>query len=105
MDYLPDFPSDRDVADVLERAALHLDVHGWRQGDDAAVEGDRCALLALYAVASTADAYTAREELGLFLDVDCIVEWNDEDGRTAAEVTGAMRACAASLRARELVAA
>lgn len=95
------------VADVLDRAADRIHALGLWQG--AGDTPGTCIVLALNYVTGQAgrrlmDAALESLTGHLHLTEDPalpaadLVEWNDVPGRTAAEVCGEMRACAAGLR-------
>ena len=98
------------VADVLDRAADIISRYGLRQGDssDSSEEAPACTVSAIGEAAGhhgglvEAGFVTFAGYLRLTHDPDrevaALVRWNDTAGRTAAEVCGAMRACAAGLR-------
>lgn len=94
----------RAAADILER-------DGWRQGDYGTISGCKCAYGALHYVASggaTTDepddydqlgrADSAAQALATHLGLDGgyprIPDWNDQQGRTSAEVIAALRSAA-----------
>lgn len=95
--YMPDLVADRDTNPVCVLAAINVacgqdpvtDLYG-ASVDDAAIRA--------------AAAFADHLGLGLLYSpidvVDQVGEtWNDEDGRTAEQVTTALRECAAGLRA------
>ena len=86
--------------EVLLDAADYIDRIGWCQHARRDDEGRVCAAEALMSVvvhdvATYAEAIT---RLSIFVTAGehsmAVLEWNDDEGRTASEVTGAMRACA-----------
>jgi hypothetical protein len=95
------------VADVLDRAADRIHSLGLWQGG---INRDgTCTVLALNHVAGTYGRLedAALDALTTHLRIDLtghscrasgLVAWNDTPGRTAAEVCGELRACAAGLR-------
>jgi hypothetical protein len=113
-------PNPAEIADVLDKAADHIDAVGWHQGrlyDDAQADAgtpvDRCRVCLLGAVyAALQDGnpragVTAPRELTLAIAAEDamenhldgpVIDWNDSRERTQAEVTAALRATAANLR-------
>lgn len=107
---LPEF------ADILDKAADHIDTVGWHQGrlyDDAYTPLTACPVCAMGAI-NTALFGTPKFPLDM-RRADCetyevadllrprignaeLAEWNDEEGRTQDEVTALMRETAAELR-------
>jgi hypothetical protein len=108
------------VADILDKAANHIDTVGWHQGElydryqaiESASECRVCMLgainVALHGdpkfpigrkIAGETDAHdvAAYIERRLAVDDD-MATWNDAEGRTQAEVTAALRETAAELR-------
>ena len=82
---------------VLLHAADLIDRVGWCQHTECDQSGRVCAAEALMSVAAHDVAAYAVAITRLSDSVASPVtvpEWNDAEGRTAAEVTGAMRACA-----------
>ncbi len=88
---------------VLLHAADLIDRIGWCQHTECDDEGRVCAAEALmrvaYATHDMANTYSfAMSRLSYFVTSGrhslAIIAWNDAEDRTAAEVTGAMRACA-----------
>jgi hypothetical protein len=87
---------------VLLDAADFIDRTGWCQNRLCDDQGRVCAAEALMSVAYAAhDVETcagAMARLSNFITSGkhslAVVKWNDDNGRTAAEVTRAMRACA-----------
>jgi hypothetical protein len=112
-------PSRLDVADVLDKAADHIDTHGWTQGrlyDGRQADGGtpiaecrsdlygalKTAVIGVprwggtpEQVALTDAAYQAVED---HLHTDNVHGWNDEPERVQADVTTALRATATNLR-------
>jgi hypothetical protein len=85
---------------LLEAADL-IDHIGWCQRILSDENGRVCAAEALMRVAYAYDVGTDAEvmsRLANFVSAEehsmAVVKWNDDESRTAAEVTGAMRACA-----------
>lgn len=111
--------ADIDIPAVLDRAADHIDRVGWHQGDlynpidwdeMAALDCRVCAIgainVALHGtplfsdVQGEAEANDIATKVEDFLGLgEELLGWNDEPGRTQAEVTGALRDTAAALRA------
>jgi hypothetical protein len=112
------FPTPAAQADVLDKAADHLDAHGWFQGSmydsKQLVEGTplgecrtdilgalKAAVLGEPRWAGSVDDLAvvdlALVALHQRLGMDAVA-WNDVDGRTVEEVIAAMRETAASLR-------
>lgn len=95
-------------ARILEAAALEIEVRGWNQHDYCTTGGAVCALGALCVVvfghANGQDLSAEEWELvdGAFgachPSADFLWEWNDEDGRTADEVTFLLRWRAQEIR-------
>jgi hypothetical protein len=106
-------------ADILRGAARYLQLHGWHQGDlyadtPAAITPPACALGAIGMAAFGGRISTAedgRDESDYRHATDALIDylyltgadvagtgslgdWNDEDGRTAAEVIAALNAAA-----------
>ena len=87
---------------VLLDAADFIDRNGWCQHTLHDDKGHVCAAEALRTVAYTAHdmgSYAgAMTRLSKFVTPGehsvAVVKWNDDDSRTATEVTGAMRVCA-----------
>ena len=87
---------------VLLDAADYIDRIGWCQHALRDDKGGVCAAEALTSVAYTvhdiATYAEATTRLSIFVTSGAhsmaVVEWNDDERRTAAEVTDAMRACA-----------
>ena len=114
-------PTPAEVADILDKAADHIDCVGWHQGylydEDAAETGERledcpvCAMGAINGAVYGVPRYPAKERdlsvLGMhaedalkrFLKVLHVPLWNDEANRKKAEVVAALRDTAAGLRA------
>jgi hypothetical protein len=97
-------PREKTPADVLRHAALVIEERGWTQGDFSSGEaGPYCAMGAI-AVALEGDpvptvlrnpAYSALTRyLGLGQNFGRAFTWNDDDGRTAEEVTSTLRSAA-----------
>jgi hypothetical protein len=93
------------VADVLDRAADTIHAAGLWQGDQNA--DGHCVVTAVRFIAgyrlteAAFQAFTAHLRLTLAErggHSGACITWNDTPGRTAAEVCGEMRACAAGLR-------
>lgn len=92
---VPEVPEVDEVGKVLLAAADYLDVHGWHQGGmGPRCGGPVCALGAIHNLDMPRETkMAAHKRLTRF--VRCTVwKWNDVPGRTAAEVTAAMRAAA-----------
>jgi hypothetical protein len=86
-------PRTKTVGDVLRHAARYIEEFGWYQG--AASNGlRRCVLGATYHVEPTGLGDDAMYALARTIGTPSIAAWNDEDGRTAAEVIAALRAAA-----------
>jgi hypothetical protein len=84
---------------VLLDAANYIDLVGWCQHTMRDDNGRVCAAEALMTVAQTGHDYAgAVTSLSNFVTSGehsmAVVKWNDDEGCTAAQVTGAMRACA-----------
>lgn len=97
-------------ADLLEKGADLLEVHGWGQGLYMDKEGRMCAVGALRRADSVAsnnganrtDAYYgARSALNRATEAasgHSVTEWNDVEGRTAGEVIDLLKHTAKDLR-------
>jgi hypothetical protein len=84
----------------LDRAATVVELRGWCQFHLSDEAGRVCAIGAYKIVVGGTpldDAY-GLVALGIYLGVRSIGDWNDERGRTARQVTAALRATAAALR-------
>lgn len=104
-----------EVADVLERAADAIEVHGLGKGTYQNKQGNLCAVGALR-YAATGETYTTRAALdprvtlatrilanrvdvfGSPLPSNRVFAWNDHKKRTAAEVVDAMKMASKDLR-------
>lgn len=86
------------VARTLLDAADYIDEHGWCQGVSKDILGHVCAWYAIYRNTSATECIGANERLIKYLKLyayhKAIPDWNDESGRTQAEVTAALRAAA-----------
>lgn len=113
-------PNPAQIADVLDKAAAHIDAVGWYQGrlyDDAQADAGTpldqcrvCLLGAMYAALQDGvprAGLIATRELTLAIAVEDALEdhldgpvitWNDDPNRTKDEVTAALRATATELR-------
>jgi hypothetical protein len=95
-------------AEIIDKAADHIDRHGWF-GCEGRAPGSYCIATAINAIERggnecVAFVAMARALGGKNVDgarVFDITRWNDAPGRTKAEATSAMRAVAATLRAQE----
>lgn len=113
------YPAPAEIADVLDKAADHIDAVGWMQGrlyDDAQADAgtpvDQCRVCligAMYAALqdgnprfgfiTTASQRAAAAEGALEDHLDGpVITWNDDPNRTKDEVTAALRTTAANLR-------
>ncbi|MFH8744937.1 hypothetical protein ACH4GG_27470 [Streptomyces albidoflavus] len=107
------------VADLLERAAAHIDRVGWTQGDwheetpglqpkDSPACADGALSVVAYgrpcgAGARTPDQFALHSAAvtALIRHIGAgLIDWNDAEGRTKEQVVGAMRAAAAEQRKR-----
>jgi len=78
--------------EILIAAKKRCSAKRWRQGDDACVGGNTCAMLAIIFVASSDDVEPFSEAERVFLsaiDAPSIVTWNDEYERTYQDVADA----------------
>ena len=92
-----------DPAATLARAADLIDEHGWHQGDHVGPRGEVCCLTAVkiavgdqhgpvYGAATVLlSGRLGRTAPDSVEAIAKIVAWNDEPGRTQAEVTAALR--------------
>lgn len=95
-------PRTKTTADVLRHAALLIEERGWAQGDYE-VDGRLCLLGSLNVATdghSWSTAMLANEACFFMIRGGIGAEWNDEPGRTAAEVTAALRTAADRWEAR-----
>lgn len=107
--------TDPTVAEVLERAADLLEEYDWCQGEFAK-DSDGCAVVwesdKAQSFCALGVAYRAWSDLGQphfplvtsmqgYLDVRDVTAWNDEPGRTKAEVIAKLREAATLARRRE----
>ncbi|MFI0031308.1 hypothetical protein ACH4M8_18650 [Streptomyces albidoflavus] len=106
------------VADLLERAAAHIDRVGWAQGDwyeetpdlqpkDSPVCADGALTVAAYGEPRGAGVHRKPDEFALHSAAvtvlirhigEGLIDWNDAEDRTKEQVVGAMRAAAAEQR-------
>ena len=111
-------PTPADIADVLDRAADHIDRVGWTQGDwceatpglrpeESPVDADSALAVAVGAAPFTpGSGLTPAQAVAYHAAMNALhrhirgglIAWNDKPGRTQAEVTAVMRAAAASQR-------
>ncbi|MCX4444772.1 DUF6197 family protein [Streptomyces albidoflavus] len=112
-------PTPAEVADVLDRAADHIDRVGWIQGGwytvtaeaepkDSPMDADSALMVAAGGTpiaalvsltrAQTAVYYLAKAAMRHYTGYVGLVQWNDMSGRTKDEVTAVMRAAAAYQR-------
>lgn len=94
------------TSEVLDAAAAYLTLNGWQQLSMGQPGGPRCVMGAFKSVLgeeSIVEAVSTPAYLALrnYLDDDWVSEWNDADGRTAAEVIEVLRAAAVIEAARE----
>lgn len=100
-----------DIADILERAADLIEPEGaWTTEADARdavgmetgiFDGDAscfCMAGAIWHVAEPGDRWRAMEFVREHLGVEEVMDFNDEEGRTQAEVVTALREAAAKAR-------
>jgi hypothetical protein len=100
-------PATKTVADVLRHAALIIEERGWHNDQPSVYQTRQGTVCMIGAVASATglsdpdiDPWpTVVDAVREFLrdrlrDVSCAEEWNDAPGRTAPEVTVALRAAA-----------
>ncbi len=98
------------VLDVLRDALRILNHHGWCQGTLIGKDGGVCASYAIQSAAGCTDddlppndtpksrlVGEAIDALGVLHPGQVLVEWNDDDRRTAEEVTAAFRAAISRL--------
>lgn len=98
------------VLDVLRDALKRIERDGWHQGHSVGRDGSVCALYAIQSAVGCTDddlpphdtpkGRLVRESidaLGVLYPGQVLVEWNDDDRRTAEEVTAAFRAAIARL--------
>ncbi|MFF5615427.1 hypothetical protein ACFY7B_21145 [Streptomyces albidoflavus] len=106
------------VADLLERAADHIDRVGWAQGDwyeetpglqpkDCPACADGALAVAAYGRPRGAGAHRTPDQVALYAAAmtalsrhigDGLIAWNDDEARTKEQVVGAMRSAAAEQR-------
>lgn len=106
------------VADLLARAADHIDRVGWTQGDwceekpglrpeESPVCADGALAVAAYGRPCGAGGRRTPDQVALYAAArvalnchigDGLIAWNDDEDRTKGEVVGAMRAAAAEQR-------
>ena len=106
------------VADLLDRAADHIDRVGWTQGDwceekpglqpkDCPVCAGGALTVAAYGDPFSTGGHCKPDQFALRVAAvtalirhicDGLIDWNDAEGRTKGEVVGAMRAAAAEQR-------
>ncbi|MFH9813454.1 hypothetical protein ACH4NI_35480 [Streptomyces olivaceus] len=112
-------PTPADIADVLDRAADHINRVGWIQDEwwegtppdlypeAVSVDADSALAVAAGAEPFAPDSGLTTEQAFVYhaaadalrRHVGCgLILWNDKPGRTQAEVTAVMRAAAASQR-------
>ncbi|MEU5360223.1 hypothetical protein ACFY9R_29140 [Streptomyces albidoflavus] len=112
-------PTPVDVADVLDRAADHIDRVGWTQGDWYMATSEQrpedCSVCAMGAISLTLTGNPTppgpdEEIYGQMVDLSDLVishievlgvdlpSWNDEPGRTKEHVLSAFRSTATALR-------
>jgi hypothetical protein len=91
-----------DVAKVLNDAADLIDANGWTQGVNRDAFGCYCAVGALEAASPRVDGrwfsrlyYDAAVAVSKETQSSSVVQWNDAEGRTQAEVTTMLRTVAA----------
>lgn len=108
-------PARTEVADVLDKAAQHIDTHGWTQGHffsdtdpDLPVEKRPADIYGALKIPAGTEGYGGK--LGQVMLVDAAITafethvgatyfgYNDADQRTAEQVTEALRATATSLQ-------
>lgn len=107
-------PIPADVADILDRAAAHIDRVGWTQGDwyeetpglqpkDCSVCADGALAVAAYGDPFGAGGHRKPDQFALHSAAvtaliryigEGLIDWNDSEDRTKGEVVGAMRAAA-----------
>lgn len=105
-----------ELADVLDKAADHIDTVGWWQGslyEDASRPVTACPVCAMGAINMALygtpqfPLQARRENYETYLVADLLrprigyselADWNDVEGRTQAEVTALMRETATELR-------
>lgn len=104
--------ADIDTAEILDRAADHIDRVGWHQGslyDNSELAFPSCPVCALGAInvalhgeptfpLDGADPHDVADAVLDTLGIEGLADWNDAPGRTQAEVTAALRDTAAALR-------
>lgn len=104
------------IADILDKAADHIDTVGWWQGslyEDAYTPVTACPVCAMGAINMALhgtpkfplevrrcdyETYRVADFLRPRMGGSELAEWNDAEGRTQAEVTALMRETAAELR-------
>ena len=107
----PVVPQTKTYPDVLRHAALIIEERGWHQGHYISGDGKVCALGAIVLALggsfdatggpkykSFTDYAQASEMVSDYLTgggpIYGVADWNDRQGRTAAQVTAALRAAA-----------
>lgn len=107
--------ADLDIPALLDKAADHIDRVGWHQGSlydrerNSKLTLAGCPVCAIGAInvalhgeptftSEGPDAHDVADAVLEALGIEGLADWNDEPGRTQAEVTNALRDTAAALR-------
>jgi hypothetical protein len=80
-----------DVDTVLQQAADYLELHGWCRGSLGRRGGPNCVVGALFEIAQTPMVRAAAERLASEIGTSNVAWWNDQRGRSQAEVIAALR--------------
>lgn len=88
------------IADVLEKTAVELEVHGWCRGTFSNAQGHQCLSRAIDVVDSGM-WYSVKEALRQELGGLHPVVWNDKVARDKRQVTRMLRRVAKKLRAQQ----
>lgn len=90
------------ITDVLEKAAVELEVHGWCRNMFSNAQGHRCVLGAIEKV--KASEHTLMDVFIPVIERDIkypIIFWNDEVAKDKRQVTRMLRRVAKKLRAQQ----